>query len=244
MWHIRRVLSTPVTFRLPAIRATTTRLQRKPCRPGDQLPSRASCTRNLKILSLLFGISIMSQAMAVEPVQVDLHQTRAESADDGLGTHDHYRFDQSSGPALSDSSQVSDTLDASPAPPSQPTEVTYAQEPLPQGQALQESPFPPSTPSAHSPRSTRSQSLAASLVSPIRRKPLSPTASPLAVGFSSRSDHTKPQEMQEPEPDSGYYSLDSPDLYDQHSSEGPAPIASPSPLPEVQSELQSEGEEE
>lgn len=78
----------------------------------------------------------------------------------------------------------------------------------------------------HSPRSTRSHSLAASLASsygngsqsPIRRKPLSPTASPLAVRYSSKQfAHMPPlppipHDLQQP--DSGFFSLNSPDLYD------------------------------
>lgn len=40
----------------------------------------------------------------------------------------------------------------------------------------------------------------------------------------------KSHDLQE-EPDSGYYSLDSPDLYDLVPAEGPAPVASlPTPL--------------
>ncbi|KUI62067.1 hypothetical protein VP1G_09201 [Cytospora mali] len=191
----------------------------------------------------------MSQAVTLEPVPVDLHQTRAEPEpeDEGLGAHDHYRFDHTSASALSDSSQTSDTLDASSGPPSQSTVLTHPQEPLPQVQALQASALPPSSPPLHSPRSTRSQSLAASLgsQSPIRRKPLSPTASPLAVRFSARSYQKTPSDLQDPEPQSGFYSLDSPDLYDLSPSEGPAPVAPlPAPLPtplEEESEEESEG---
>lgn len=78
---------------------------------------------------------------------------------------------------------------------------------------------PPLPASVHNPRSNRSYSVAASLASvgsqsSIRRKPLSPTASPLAVRFSSRlnGNHMSLHDLQHP--DSGYYSLDSPDLYD------------------------------
>lgn len=243
MLHIRRVLSTPVTFRFPVIRAPTLRPRKKPCRRGDHLPSRANSTRNLKTLSLLFGISIMSQAaMTLEPGLVDLHQTRAgaEPDEDGLGTHDHYRFDHSSASALSEYSQTSDTPDtpdASSGPPSQSTELTHPQDTPLEVQPLQTSSLP-SSPPLHSPRSTRSQSLAASLgcQSPIRRKPLSPTASPLAVRFSARSHHMTPHEMQEPGPEPAFYSLDSPDLYDLSPGGGPAPAAALAAPLEVHSE--------
>ncbi|PSR99370.1 hypothetical protein BD289DRAFT_361177 [Coniella lustricola] len=74
---------------------------------------------------------------------------------------------------------------------------------------------PPET--LYSPRSTRSHSLAASLASlgsqsPIKRKPLSPTASPLAVRFSSHTRALHDHDLDVP--DSGYYSLNSPDLYE------------------------------
>ncbi|ROW11117.1 hypothetical protein VMCG_00954 [Cytospora schulzeri] len=169
----------------------------------------------------------MSQAVTLDHVPVDLHQTRAEPEDDGLGAqdHDHYRYDRSSASALSDYSQTSDTPDASSGPPSRSTELTQPQEPLQQEQALQDSPLPPGSPPLQSPRSTRSQSVATSLGSPIRRKPLSPTASPLAVRFSARSNHITTQDLQEIEPASGFYSLDSPGLYDRSPSEGPAPVA-------------------
>lgn len=197
----------------------------------------------------------MSQVMAFEPVPVDLDhnldQTRAEPEpeDDGLGTYDHYQADHyqsdhRSASALSDYSQTSDTPDASSGPPPPSTAFTHPQEPLTQGQALQQSPLPPSSPSLHSPRSTRSPSLAASLgcQSPIRRKPLSPTASPLAVRFSDRGQQIPSHDLQDPEPESGFYSLDSPDLYDQSPGEGAAPEA---PLPaRSESEAQSESEEE
>lgn len=246
MLQIRRVLSTPVTFRFAAIRAPTLRPRKKPCRAGDQLPSRVNHTRNLKVLSLLFGISIMSQAMALDHVPVDLHQTRAEQDDEGLGTqdhdYDHYQFDRSSASALSDYSQTSDTPDASSGPPSRSTQITQPQEPLPQEKALQDSPFPPSPPPLQSPRSTKSPSVATSFGSPIRRKPLSPTASPLAVRFSARSNHITTQDLQEPEPASGFYSLDSPDLYDLSPSEGPGPVAvAVAPL---RTPLEEESEEE
>lgn len=244
MLQIRRVLSTPVTFRFPAIRAAPTlRPRKRPCRAGDQLPSRAKHTRNLKVLSLLFGISIMSQAVDLDHVPVDLHQTRAEPEDDGLGIHDHdqdhYRFERSSASALSDYSQTSDTPSASSGPPSRSTELTHPQEPLQQEHALQDSPLPPGSPSLPSPRSTRSQSVAQS---PIRRKPLSPTASPLAVRFSARSNHITTQDLQEPESGNGFYSLDSPDLYNLSPSEGPAPVAvAVAPL---RTPLEEESEEE
>lgn len=85
-------------------------------------------------------------------------------------------------------------------------------------------PRPPPEP-LQSPRTTRSHSLAASLASlgsqsSIRRKPLSPTASPLAIRFSTTSGtgagansyHMPPRDPEQP--DSGYYSLNSPDLYE------------------------------
>lgn len=188
----------------------------------------------------------MSQAMALDHAPVDLHQTRAEQDDEGLGTqdhdYDHYQFDRSSASALSDYSQTSDTPDASSGPPSRSTQITQPQEPLPQEKALQESPFPPSPPPLQSPRSTKSPSVATSFGSPIRRKPLSPTASPLAVRFSARSNHITTQDLQEPEPASGFYSLDSPDLYDLSPSEGPGPVAvAVAPL---RTPLEEESEEE
>lgn len=124
--------------------------------------------------------------------------------------------------------------------------------PIHEAQGHGRQPLPPyrseSAPLAHarspplqSPRNTRSHSVAASLASvgsqsSIRRKPLSPTASPLAVRFSSRlyGFHTQLHDLQQP-PDSGYYSLDSPDLYDLSQSptkpeHAPAPpsVATPS----------------
>lgn len=114
-------------------------------------------------------------------------------------------------------------------------------------------PSPPHPASLHNSRSTRSYSVAASLASvgsqsSIRRKPLSPTASPLAVRFSSRLNghHTPLQDLQHP--DSGYYSLDSPDLYDlspNKQEHTPAPVPAPTlasehslptPLPEESDE--------
>ncbi|KAK2611188.1 hypothetical protein N8I77_004555 [Diaporthe amygdali] len=187
----------------------------------------------------------MSQAMTLEPSPVDLDRTMAPSEHNGLGAaYDHYRFEDAPSP-----SQTSDTLDASSGPPARATAVNHPPEqfvhPLSHGQPVHTSSRPESVSSAvlppppprastplHSPRSTRSQSLAASLgsQSPIRRKPLSPTASPLAVRFSSKSYHMKSGDLPE-EPDSGYYSLDSPDLYDLGPTEGPAPVASlPTPL--------------
>lgn len=106
----------------------------------------------------------------------------------------------------------------------------YSSESVPAGAAsafesspVSRSSHPQQAPSLYSPRSTRSHSLAASLASPgnqsqspIRRKPLSPTASPLAVRFSSKlSYHMPPHDLPLPQqPDSGFFSLDSPDLYD------------------------------
>lgn len=242
---LRRVtiLSALVAFRSLAVRIRGPSFARpgnKPCPRGDHLPSRANCTS--KVLCLLFGISIMSQAMTLEPSPVGLDRTMAPSEHNGLGAaYDHYRFDDAPSP-----SQTSDTLDASSGPPARATAITHPQEPfvlpLSHGQpvhtysrpesvnsaVLPPAPPPRSSTPLHSPRSTRSQSLAASLgsQSPIRRKPLSPTASPLAVRFSSKSFHMKSNDLQE-EPDSGFFSLDSPDLYDL----GPAPVASlPTPL--------------
>jgi hypothetical protein len=242
--HHVTILPALVTFRACSVRiraSSTAHPRNKPCSRGDHLPSRAN--RTSRVLCLLFGISIMSQAMTLEPSPVDLDRTMAPSEHNGLGTaYDHYRFDD----ALS--SQTPDTLDASsgPPPPPRTTATTHSQEPFVQplshGQPVHTSsrpesvtpgvlppPPPPqrsSTP-LHSPRSTRSQSLAASLgsQSPIRRKPLSPTASPLAVRFSSKSFHTRSHDLQE-QPDSGYYSLDSPDLYDLGPAGGPALAAS------------------
>ncbi|CAN8099489.1 unnamed protein product [Discula destructiva] len=101
-------------------------------------------------------------------------------------------------------------------------------------------PPPPLLPSLHSTRSTRSHSVAASLASvgsqsSIRRKPLSPTASPLAVRFSAKlnASHSPLHDLQPP--DSGYYSLDSPDLYDlspNKSEHAPAPAPAPTFAPE------------
>lgn len=92
-----------------------------------------------------------------------------------------------------------------------------------QGHGQQQQPSSVSQP-YESVRSTRSHSVAASLASigsqsSIRRKPLSPTASPLAVRFSSRfnqiGQHSPLHDLHYPQPpDSGFYSLDSPDLYD------------------------------
>jgi len=245
--HRVTILPALVTFRAFSVRiraSSTAHPRNKPCSRGDHLPSRANCTS--KVLCLLFGISIMSQAMTLEPSPVDLDRTMAPSEHNGLGTaYDHYRFDD----ALS-SSQTPDTLDASSGPPPRATAITHPQEPFVQplshGQPVHTSSRPESVTSGvlpppsrsrsstllQSPRSTRSQSLAASLgsQSPIRRKPLSPTASPLAVRFSSKSYHMKSHDLQE-EPDSGYYSLDSPDLYDLGPADGPAPVASlPTPL--------------
>lgn len=93
--------------------------------------------------------------------------------------------------------------------------------------------------SVHNPRSNRSYSVAASLASvgsqsSIRRKPLSPTASPLAVRFSSKlnGNHMPLYDLQHP--DSGYYSLDSPDLYDlspNKQEHAPASISAPVSVP-------------
>lgn len=100
------------------------------------------------------------------------------------------------------------------------------------------------SPPLHSPRSTRSHSLAASLASlgsqsPIRRKPLSPTASPLAVRFSSKLSSPASYMPQLPAsdldnpPDSGFFSLNSPDLYelgpkgDQNTGHGTSLLSTP-----------------
>lgn len=253
MLHVlHRVTISPALVTLRALAArirpvsSAARPRNKPCPRGDHLPSRANCTSKV-VLCLLFGfgISIMSQAMTLEPSPVDLDRTMAPSEHNGLGAaYDHYRFEDAPSP-----SQTSDTLDASSGPPARATAVNHPPEqfvhPLSHGQPVHPSSRPESVSSAvlppppprastplHSPRSTRSQSLAASLgsQSPIRRKPLSPTASPLAVRFSSKSYHMKSGDLPE-EPDSGYYSLDSPDLYDLGPTEGPAPVASlPTPL--------------
>lgn len=105
-------------------------------------------------------------------------------------------------------------------------------------------PSPPPPPqhqpaSVHNSRSNRSYSVAASLASvgsqsSIRRKPLSPTASPLAVRFSSKlnGNHMPLYDLQHP--DSGYYSLDSPDLYDlspNKQKHAPAPVSAPVSVP-------------
>lgn len=96
---------------------------------------------------------------------------------------------------------------------------------------------PPLPASVHNPRTNRSYSVAASLASvgsqsSIRRKPLSPTASPLAIRFSSKlnGNHMQLHDLQHP--DSGYYSLDSPDLYDlspNKQEHAPAPVIVPEP---------------
>lgn len=100
------------------------------------------------------------------------------------------------------------------------------------------------------PRSTRSYSVAASLASvgsqsSIRRKPLSPTASPLAVRFSSRLNGTHSPLHDLHHPDSGYYSLDSPDLYDQSSNkQEPAPVPTLAPGPSLPTPLEEESDED
>lgn len=155
-----------------------------------------------------------------------------------LGGYGHDQYDNVSATALA-ASQKPDTLDASasgspdlthPHPYSnslsqaqqRPLDLSSHQssdQPPPSRQYRPES-VPahalPSQSPLYSPRSTRSHSLAASLASgsqsPIRRKPLSPTASPLAVRFSSKGFHMLPHDLPQP-PESGYFSLDSPDLY-------------------------------
>lgn len=140
----------------------------------------------------------------------------------------------------------------------------------PSRSSQQSQPYRPESVSAHassqpapsplrSPRSTRSHSLAASLASsygtgsqsPIRRKPLSPTASPLAVRFSSKQiPHMPPlppipHDLQQP--DSGFFSLNSPDLYDLASKspkteENLSVTRGPSLLPTSLEEQQSDGD--
>lgn len=165
-----------------------------------------------------------------------------------------------------------------PLPPPQPLVYPVHQSPLPptaaghearQGQGLSSEPSasPSSSPSGqpyrpesvpaharspplHSPRSTRSHSLAASLASlgnqsPVRRKPLSPTASPLAIRFSSKSALSSHMpslpayDLDQP-PDSGFFSLNSPDLYDLGPKGAqdlaPGPSLLPAPLEEQSEE--------
>lgn len=184
-----------------------------------------------------------------------------------LGGYDHDQYDNVSAAALP-ASQTPDTLDASASGPplSHSPDITHSQQPqdnsshhlpydqdqVPSSRSYRPESVPahalPSQSPLYSPRSTRSHSLAASLASgsqsPIRRKPLSPTASPLAVRFSSKGfHHTLPHEPPQP-PESGYFSLDSPDLYGlspgQVQSRNSSEVAT-SPLP---TPLEAESEEE
>lgn len=202
------------------------------------------------------------------PVELHLDHER-----DALGGYDHDQYDNASAAAPA-ALQTPDTLDASASGlPSRSPELTHPhslsqsqqQQPPQDLSSHQSSDQPPSSrqfrpesvpahalPSQaaaplYSPRSTRSHSLAASLASgsqsPIRRKPLSPTASPLAVRFSSKGFHMLPQDLPQP-PESGYFSLDSPDLYDLSPSQVQSrnlseAAASPFPTP-----LEAESEEE
>lgn len=195
------------------------------------------------------------------PVELELDRERK-----ALGGYDHDQYDNASAAALA-ASQTPDTLDASSSgPPSRSPDLTHTHaHSLSQSQSQHPqdlSSHPPtdqisssrlyrpesvpaqalpsqSTP-LYSPRSTRSHSLAASLASgsqsPIRRKPLSPTASPLAVRFSSKGFHMLPHDLPQP-PESGYFSLDSPELYGlspgqvrSHNSEAAASAPLPTPL--------------
>lgn len=143
-----------------------------------------------------------------------------------LGGSSHDQSDSSSAAALA-ASQTSDTLDASVAgPPSRSPDSVCSQDLSSQNrpESVPAHALPSKSPPLYSPRSTRSHSLAASLASgsqsPIRRKPLSPTASPLAVRFSSKGFHM-PHDLPHP-PESGYFSLDSPELYDLKASHTPS----------------------
>lgn len=197
-----------------------------------------------------------------EAVELD-HYYNGQDQSHSLGGDDDYRFDHPSAPALA--SQTPDTLGASAFdPPSRTAVVTHQQSPLPdlahQGPGRPSQAYRPDSsgpapaqPPLHSPRSTRSHSLAASLASlgsqsPIRRKPLSPTASPLAVRFSSKLSHMPLHDLQQP--DSGYFSLDSPDLYElapntqdtQDPGPGPVPVSVSTLLPIPLEEEQYEEE--
>lgn len=159
------------------------------------------------------------------PAAVDLLPLR--SAQDYASDHDHgeHEYTQSQQPLVSP--LPSHSQSHLPPAAGHGTHQEYGQR---QQHQAQQTPSPqpyesvPVHAQLHSPRSTRSHSVAASLASigsqsSIRRKPLSPTASPLAVRFSSRFNqighHSPLHDLHYPHPpDSGYYSLDSPDLYD------------------------------
>lgn len=193
----------------------------------------------------------MSQHLASEPLKPDAG-VQYDYSEDVLDAYDQYEFDQDSAPAPA-AAQTPDTLGASSAGPSSsgpghaehlalteqhyesqfsPTDA-FAQSHYPEhqdhrasesGQQAQSSRPPPE--SLYSPRSTRSHSLAASLASlgsqsPIKRKPLSPTASPLAVRFSSSARGLHDLDV----PDSGYYSLNSPNLYELPPNKVQGPVA-------------------
>ena len=105
---------------------------------------------------------------------------------------------------------------AQPPPPDSPEPA----EPSPRAQSLQQ--FQPRISSLSSPRNARSQSLAAASTSPaaftnrpIKRKPLSATASPLATQYSSGDYLMISSDLPKPETRfSRSFSVDSPTLYE------------------------------
>lgn len=123
-------------------------------------------------------------------------------------------------PADSDTSYASSDLlpqdIAQPPPPDSPEPP----EPIPRAQSLQQ--FQPRISSLSSPRNARSQSLAAAITSPaaytnrpIKRKPLSATASPLATQYSSADHLMISSDLPKPETRfSRSFSVDSPTLYE------------------------------
>lgn len=194
---------------------------------------------------------------------VELHLDHEPNALGGYH-HDHHHDRDQHDNAAPAALHPHDTLGASaPGLTSQSPELTHQQqqqqEDLSSHQSSDQPPSPrqfrPESVPAHalpsqaaaslySPRSTRSHSLAASLASvsqsPIRRKPLSPTASSVAVRFSSKGLHMLPQDLSQP-PESGYFSLDSPDLYDLSQGRNTSELAAPAPLP---TPLETESEDE
>lgn len=171
-----------------------------------------------------------AQPQSQPPVSPAQSQLPPAIGPDGLDYgHDHQGPGLSSQPVMSTATSTSTSTSA--------TTTSTSPSSFPSQSPSQSQPYRPESvptharsPPLHSPRSTRSHSLAASLVSlgsqsPIRRKPLSPTASPLAVRFSTKSSHMSPLGLNDPEqPDSGFFSLNSPDLYElSHKGEDLAP---------------------
>lgn len=171
----------------------------------------------------------------------DDQQQHEEEVDEDHPHHHHHQSQQpSESPSWQAGSQLPSEHEAHQGQGQQPSQPYRPESGPVHASATTSPPLPHHQPaSVHNPRSNRSYSVAASLASvgsqsSIRRKPLSPTASPLAVRFSSKlnGNHMPLYDLQHP--DSGYYSLDSPDLYDlspNKQEHAHAPISAPVSVP-------------